>query len=52
MKKNFKKSKNLKKTKKENSALSFKEFKNLMQGFTDEEINQVSDWLLNLPRKL
>ena len=42
----------IKQPKKENNAMSKKEFNDLLSGLTDEELNQVCDWLLNLRQNL
>lgn len=42
----------IKQPKKENNAMSKEEFNDLMSGLTDEELNQVCDWLLNLRQNL
>ncbi len=42
----------IKQPKKENNAMSKEEFNDLISGLTDEELNQVCDWLLNLRQNL
>lgn len=38
------------KTKEKNKPTPYNDFKELLSGLTDEEFNQISDWLLNLRR--
>lgn len=47
-----KKFKNAKKVKKNKVKLTKAEFKQLMKGLTDEELNQVSCWLLDRQQKI
>lgn len=50
MKNHLKKIKPPKKDNTNNKGLSKEEFNELMSGLTDEELNQVCDWLLNPQR--
>ena len=47
-----KKFKNSKKVKKQKEITSKKELKNFLSDYTDEELNQIYDWLLNRQQKL
>lgn len=49
--KNFKKSKKAKKPDNKKSKISYQEFKRIVSGLTDEELNLVGDWLLNRQQK-
>lgn len=47
-----KKFKNSKKVKKQEEITSKKELKRFLSEYTDDELNQIYDWLLSLPQKL
>lgn len=47
----FKKPMKIKETKKRNNSLTYIEFKEITEGFSDEEINRFCDLLLNLRQK-
>lgn len=47
-----KKQKNQKKSIKRNNKMTFPQLKELLSGLTDEEINQVCDWLSVQQQKL
>jgi hypothetical protein len=42
--------KKIKKTEKNNNPISYREFKELLSGLTDEELTQVCDWLSSRQR--
>ena len=46
-----KKTKNIEPIKNRNNALSYSQFKDLVNGFTDEEINRFYDLLASLQQK-
>lgn len=46
-----KKIKSPKKPNKRNNKMTYSDFKKLLAGLTDEEINQVCDWLSNQQQK-
>ena len=47
-----KKFKNSKKVKKQQEIKSKKELTRFLSEYTDDELNQIYDWLLSLPQKL
>lgn len=54
MQKKFKKNQKTKKPNKtinKNNKISFEEFKSIVSGLTDEELNLVSDWLSDRQQK-
>lgn len=51
MKKNFKKFKNSKKVAKTKHNMTKPEFKSMLSGLTDDELSQVSCWLLARQQK-
>lgn len=51
MHKKMKKLKNPNNTTKKTNNISFKEFKKIVSGLTDDELNLVGDWLSNRQQK-
>lgn len=51
MKKKIKDVKRIKESEKATAPISYGEFKEMMSGLTDDELNLVSDWLLDRQQK-